>query len=98
MTVVGVVDDAKFIVVGDMPGGHLYLPLRQHYRDWQTLVVHTRGEPGGHAAADCKHAIAALDPALPVFGATTMERGVASGLRPRAPPRRSRGSSACSRC
>src|SRR5918993_869771 len=44
VTVVGVVDDVKFAVIGDLPGGHLYLPVRQHYRDWQTLVVHTRGD------------------------------------------------------
>jgi predicted permease len=79
-TVVGVVDDATFIVIGDAPGGHLYLPLRQHYRDWQTLVVQTTT---GNAAAmipRLKDAIAGLDPALPAFGSTTMEEAVAGGF------------------
>jgi predicted permease len=79
VTVVGVVDDAKFAVIGDVPGGHLYLPVRQHYRDWQTLVVHTRGD----AAAVLPHleqVLATLDPVLPIFGKTTMEEAVASGL------------------
>jgi len=79
ITVVGVVDDAKFIVIGDQPGGHLYLPMRQHYRDWQTLVVHANG--GAEAmVARLKDAIAGVDPALPTFGGITMEEAVASGF------------------
>jgi predicted lysophospholipase L1 biosynthesis ABC-type transport system permease subunit len=79
VTVVGVVDDAKFAVIGDLPGGHLYLPVRQHYRDWQTLVVHTRGD-GAAVLPRLERVLASLDPALPTFGRTTMEEAVASGL------------------
>jgi hypothetical protein len=79
VTVVGVVDDAKFIVIGDTPGGHLYLPLRQHYRDWQTLAVHSDVNPTAMIPR-LQEAIAGLDPALPTFGATTMEEAVASGF------------------
>jgi putative ABC transport system permease protein len=97
VTVVGVVDDARFAVIGEVPGGHLYLPVRQHYRGWQTLVVHARGDPVA-VLPRVAQALASLDPALPVFGRTTMEEAVAAGFRPRAPRRRSRGSSECSRC
>jgi predicted permease len=79
VTVVGVVDDAKFIVIGDLPGGHLYLPLRQHYRDWQTLAVHTSGNATA-VIPRLREAIAALDPALPTFGGITMEEAVVSGF------------------
>jgi predicted permease len=79
VTVVGVVGDARFAVIGDVPGGHLYLPLRQHYRDWQTLVVHTRGDPAA-LLPRLDQALASLDPALPVFGRTTLEEAVAGGL------------------
>jgi predicted permease len=79
-TVVGVVDDATFIVIGDAPGGHLYLPLRQHYRDWQTLVVRTTGGDAAAMIPLLEDAIAGLDPALPAFGSTTMEQAVASGF------------------
>jgi predicted permease len=79
ITVVGVVADAKFIVIGDAPGGHLYLPLRQHYRDWQTLVVHTRGNAAAMLPR-LKDAMAGLDPSLPTFGEVTMEQAVASGF------------------
>ncbi len=79
VTVVGVVDDAKFAVIGDVPGGHLYLPVRQHYRDWQTLVVHTRGDAAA-VIPRLEQVLASLDPALPTFGRTTMEEAVAGGL------------------
>jgi predicted permease len=79
ITVVGVVDDAKFIVIGDRPGGHLYLPMRQHYRDWQTLVVHATGSAAAMIPR-LQDAIAGLDPALPTFGGITMEEAVAGGF------------------
>lgn len=79
VTVVGVVDDARFAVIGEIPGGHLYLPVRQHYRDWETLVVHTRGDPAA-ALPRLEQVLASLDPALPVFGKMTMEEAVAGGF------------------
>ena len=79
VTVVGVVDDAKFAVIGDVPGGHLYLPVRQHYRDWQTLVVHTRGDAAA-VLPRLELVVSSLDPALPTFGRITLEEAVTSGL------------------
>ena len=79
VTVVGVVDDARFAVIGEAPGGRLYLPVRQRYRDWQTLVVHTRGAAAAQLPR-LEQALAGLDPALPIFGRTTMEEAVAGGL------------------
>jgi ABC-type antimicrobial peptide transport system permease subunit len=76
---VGVLDDAKFAVIGETPGGHLYLPVRQHYRDWQTLVVHTRGNAAA-VLPRLERVLAGLDPALPTFGKTTMDEAVAGGL------------------
>jgi putative ABC transport system permease protein len=79
VTVVGVVDDARFAVIGEDPGGRLYLPVRQHYRDWETLVVHTRGDAAA-ALPPLEGVLASLDPALPGFGKTTIEEAVASGF------------------
>ena len=73
MTVVGVVEDAKFETLGPSSSARAYVPLRQRYRDWQTLVVHTRGDPAA-AIAQLKNTVAGADPALPVYGATTMEQ------------------------
>ena len=57
----------------------MYEPLRQHYRDQQTLIVHTRTDPRV-AITPLRSALTAIDPALPVFGTLTMDEGVANGL------------------
>jgi len=79
MTVVGVVEDAKFETLGPTTSARVYVPLRQRYRDWQTLVVHTRGDPAA-AVPQLKTAVSSADPALPVYGATTMDLSVENGL------------------
>ena len=79
ITVVGVVGDAKYQSFGPSDLAHVFMPLRQQYRDWQTLVVHTRGDPSA-AIQSLRSAVSAADPALPVFGATTMDQSVESGL------------------
>jgi predicted permease len=79
VTVVGVVADATFSLIGESSKAHAFLPLRQNYRDWQTLIVHTRG-PARGMLPTLRATIASLDPILPSFGAMTMEENVASGL------------------
>ena len=79
VTVVGVVADAKFAAVGEVTPRRAYLPLKQRYRDWETLVVHTRDTPA-RTLANVREVIAALDPSLPPFGAMTMEQAVANGF------------------
>ena len=75
VTVVGVVEDAKFESLGPTTSARVYLPLRQRYRDWQTLVIHTRGDPVA-AIPELKRTVSSADPALPVYGAITMELSV----------------------
>lgn len=77
--VAGVVDDATFSSIGERNRDHAYLPVQQQYRDWETLVVHTRGDPS-FVLPKLRAAVAALDPALPTFGAMTMEQSVESGF------------------
>jgi predicted permease len=79
VTVVGVVADAKFILLGGPSAARAYLPVKQAYRDWETLVVHTRGDPM-RVVPDLRAVIAGIDPTLPVFGVTTMDDAVASGF------------------
>ena len=79
ITVVGVVADAKFATVGEISARRAYLPLKQRYRDWETLVVHTRDTPA-RTLAGLREVIAAIDPTLPPFGAMTMEQAVANGF------------------
>ena len=80
VTVVGVVDDATFILIGgDVNERRIYLPLRQRHRGWETLIVHTRGAPAAALPA-IRRVIAGADPTLPTFGVMTMEENVASGF------------------
>ena len=79
ITVVGVVADAKFAAVGEVTPRRVYLPLMQRYRDSETLVVHTR-DPSAHTLSRLREVIAGIDPALPPFGAMTMEQAVANGF------------------
>jgi putative ABC transport system permease protein len=55
------------------------MPLRQSYRNWETLIVHTRGDPIA-VTPKLRASIAALDPTLPVFGVSTMTESVSNGL------------------
>ena len=79
ITVVGVLSDATFAMVGPASAARAYIPVRQEYRDWETLVVQTRGD-ASRAMAPIRSAIATLDPALPTFGATTMTEAVSGGF------------------
>lgn len=79
VSVIGVVGDAKFAVIGEVSTTRAYLPLRQRYRDWETLVVHTRDTPASTLAA-LREVIAGIDPSLPPFGALTMEQAVTNGF------------------
>jgi predicted permease len=79
VTVVGVVADARFAVIGETTTRRAYLPLRQRSRDWETLVVHTRDTPAA-TLSGLREVIAGIDPSLPPFGALTMEQAVTNGF------------------
>jgi predicted permease len=79
VTVVGIVADAKFATLGYVNDRRAYLPLRQQHRDWQTLVVHVRGEPRAMLPA-IRRVVASTDPSLPTFGVSTMTESVESSL------------------
>jgi ABC-type antimicrobial peptide transport system permease subunit len=53
--------------------------VKQEYRDWETLVVHTRGNPE-RTIPQLREAIARIDPTLPLFGVMTMDDAVSSGF------------------
>jgi predicted permease len=77
--VVGVVRDAAFLSLGDRSPDRAYLPIRQNYREWETLVVHTRADPMT-VLPRIRAIIASVDPSLPAFGIMTMEHSVESGF------------------
>jgi predicted permease len=77
--VIGVVADAKFATIGEGSRDRVYLPLRQNYRDWETMIVKTRGEPMA-VLPQVQRVIAGFDPTLPTFGTMTMDDSVESGF------------------
>jgi predicted permease len=79
LSVVGVVADAKFAAIGEVTPRRAYLPLKQRYRDWETLVVSSRDTPA-RTLSRLREVIAAIDPSLPPFAAMTMEQAVANGF------------------
>jgi predicted permease len=79
ITVVGVVGDAKYTVIGEQNQMRVYLPMRQRYREWESLVVHTRGDPVA-GIDEMRRIVASIDPTLPVFGVGTMTTAVTSGF------------------
>jgi predicted permease len=81
MTVVGVVQDATFDVLGISGSRRAYLSLTQQSRGWQTLIVRTRG-PERAVAPRIRAIVTAADPLLPVFGVLTLEDAVANGHSP----------------
>ncbi|AHG92300.1 permease (plasmid) [Gemmatirosa kalamazoonensis] len=81
ITVVGVAADAKYLSVSEAPRTYAYVPLDQHFRDQETLVVHTR-QPAAAALRQIRGVLAAVDPALPTFGGGTMMQGIDNALNP----------------
>ena len=79
LLVVGVVGDATFQSLGDRSREIAYIPLRQSYRDWETLIVHTRGDPM-LVLPRVRSAVAATDPTLPIFGVSTLDQSVESAF------------------
>jgi predicted permease len=79
ITVVGVVSDAQFDAPGQPTAPRAFVALRQSYRDWETLIVHTHSD-AATVIPKLRGAISSLDPVLPVFGVTMMSESVSSGL------------------
>ncbi len=71
--VVGVVHDGKENGLFSDPRPYFYLPLAQNYRSLRVLQLRTAGDPALLASA-LQREIRVLDPDLPVFDVTTMQR------------------------
>ncbi|HKW47933.1 MAG TPA: ABC transporter permease [Gemmatimonadaceae bacterium] len=79
LLVIGVVSDASFLALGDRSPDRAYLPIRQNYTNWETLLVHTRAEPM-LTLPRIRTIVASADPSLPLFGVMTMHESVESGF------------------
>ena len=69
--VVGVARNAKYTTLGEDPTPHFYLPLRQHFSNFATLHVRTKGDPAP-AVGTIRQQVQALAPNMPLTGVQTI--------------------------
>ena len=80
-TIVGVVPDSKIYRLTESPQPYFYVPIRQIYRPEMGLVffVRTSG-PIDSAIAALRRTAQSVDPAVPVFAATSLNESIAASL------------------
>ena len=79
--VVGVVQDSKYVTVGEDPRPFLYRPLSQSYTPRVTLLVKTAAEPMAVLPA-VRAEVRRTDPDLPLFNAASLETATNVSLLP----------------
>ena len=80
-TIVGVVQDTKVFRLTESPTPYFYVPIRQIYRPEMGLVFFVRSAaPVDAAIASLRRAAQAVDPAVPVFDATSLNESIAASL------------------
>jgi|HubBroStandDraft_6_1064221.scaffolds.fasta_scaffold00872_5 predicted permease len=80
-TIVGVVQDSKVYRLTEAPTPYFYVPIRQIYRPEMGLVFYVRTSgPMDGAILGIRRAAQAVDPAVPVFEATSLDDIIAGSL------------------
>ncbi len=87
LTVVGVVKEVQFdgIALDQKPVGAYYFPYAQQTPSGIGLTVRS-ARPSSDVVADIRHALAAIDPALPFYAVKTMDEYVDQALLSRRVP------------
>jgi hypothetical protein len=80
--IVGIVEDAHYGSPTDAPRPYVFRPAAQSRNSGLTLVVHTRAA-AGLAIPRVRETLRTVDPAVPAYGAITMERAVDNALSSR---------------
>ncbi len=76
--VIGVAEDALFMIPITQPRPYVYFPFEQEYQSTATLHVYTDGDPGP-VAPDARAAVAQSDPTLAVFDLLTIRDHLNAG-------------------
>ncbi len=80
-TIVGVVPDSKIYRLTESPQPYFYVPIRQIYRPEMGLVFFVRTTGSIDAATTALRRTAqSVDPAVPVFAATSLNESIAQSL------------------
>jgi predicted permease len=70
--IVGIVQDGKYLRLGEQPAPYLYVPFQQQPPGEATVIVATRG-PEATAIEDFRRELRALDPAMPAMQIITLQ-------------------------
>ncbi len=81
MEVVGVVEDGKYLTLGEDPTPFFFYPLKQRQSLEMTLVVRTQGEPGA-LLERIREEVRAMDAGLPVYDVKPMDEHLRIALVP----------------
>lgn len=78
--VVGVVDNAKIVMIGERPRAMMYLPLRQHPERATYIVIRSRGGDPSALTGAVRAAVAAVNPNILLYGVRTMAAHLDQGI------------------
>lgn len=78
--VVGVVDNANVVMIGEQPRPMIFLPLRQHPSHHTYVATKGRGTDPSALAGDVRAAVASVDPKTLVYGVRTMADHLDQGI------------------
>lgn len=78
--VVGVVDNANVIMIGEQPRPMIFVPLRQHPSHHTYVATKGRGIDPSALAGDLRAAVSSVDPRILVYGVRTMADHLDQGI------------------
>ena len=81
MEVVGVVEDGKYLTLGEDPASFFFYPLKQRQNLDMTIVVRTQGDPRA-LLEHIRDEVRAMDAGLPLYGVKPMEEHLQIALAP----------------
>jgi putative ABC transport system permease protein len=81
VTVVGVVRTVKYGSLGEPPQPAVYMPLKQHFSQFVTLYVHTKGDPQ-QAIPTVRSTVQSLIPGVPLLRTETLTEVLLDSLTP----------------
>jgi len=79
VTVVGEVNTAKYLTLGEPPQAVVYMPLKQHYSPFVTLFVQTKADPA-QTIGSVREAVHSMIPSVPLLRVQTMSQVLVNSL------------------
>ena len=78
--VVGVMNNAQYILLGEQPRLMAYYPLRQHPSRQTFILIRTKGQDPSAVTPELRRVMAEIDPKILVYGVRTMAAHLDHGI------------------